>query len=366
MELRYLIFQTVKSLSLIAWYLDSPQTANFGRTLADCPDFSIACLHAGQNALRVYHEQKIKMENCKRLQRIAELDTEREREQREHDRSREAENVLATFKELGSTFNPTFNFVTVNLHLSDKLHSEDPLEIAKQHCANLDNALIIDAPMTVSLQTTPPSIDASKTYPQSNIHWKALMEEDFGNYSDMNLANLPESRLVSVLVTAILLLGLAVVILDIYLMICYTCGRLWTFCRRLFDPLQSNQFAQANRDTQLPQPAETASSYQLKQVDRTADAEHAGQVSPPDQACLPLKADQTVQSHQRAQKDSSAYLKQVSQTDQGTPSEAPDTVPAGMTIIDKSELERLKQQANYMRGQINATKQLSEAIERVR
>ena len=47
-----------RAVSLIAWYADSPPTANHGMRLANCTDRSLACLTAGQNALNELHQRQ--------------------------------------------------------------------------------------------------------------------------------------------------------------------------------------------------------------------------------------------------------------------------------------------------------------------
>lgn len=368
MKLQYIIFQIVKSLSLISWYFDSPQTANFGKKLANCNEYSLACLEAGQNALRVYHQEKADLEKCQRLERLAEIDANRAQEQLDQEQARKMEHVMSVWNQLGGTFHVTYIDNSQHLYiyggdwlteLPPNMSFEELLRALKAQCGKLSDSMRIEPPKTMSQKNPPRSIDPPGTYPLSDSRWKAFIEEHAGISPDVVWDNILSNLWFWVPTVIVFFLGFLVaagVVLRLVFRTYWGLGKLYRHC---FGPLQNNELSQTGRPTQVNQAAqphqqtEPASPAPGRESAKAHHAQQPDNFSPRDQL------------HQPTSTPSSVSPEQALRSRQPTQPEVPDTVTVSTTLVETSELELLRKQANDMRGYTNANKIVTNAIEKV-
>ncbi|KAF2446608.1 hypothetical protein P171DRAFT_512373 [Karstenula rhodostoma CBS 690.94] len=361
MELRGILFQIIRSISLVSWYLDSPHVARLGRHLANCPHNSLACLEAGQHALRTYQQNRAGWAECYRQQKLEEGRELRMRELKNDPYFNELFRNATEWKARGGTVPVVFNYfdnttiIEFNNFCPNDMSPSLLLQKLKQDCdklyglsdLQLDAAtkalLLADAQAEVSsLKGIPPvlSIDAPLLFSNHYERFVLFLArsgidiDGIRGYSTRH----PETFLLS---TAVFVIGVFCIIR--FLLWCLY--KLFRFCKPS-KVLQSNERAWSDQPNRRNKPAQ----------------DHRAQFQIPSPVRRPIQADQPLRRHQ-PETALSPRPKQAPRPSQPTHSEASDTVPASTTHIETSELEHLRKQASDTGGLTNATNLIADAVE---
>ncbi|KAL5459411.1 hypothetical protein PMIN06_002754 [Paraphaeosphaeria minitans] len=378
MELQHIIFQVFKALSLVSWYLESPQTASFGKVLANCNDFSLACLEAGQNSLRTHHQQKAHLESRDRLQRLAEIDAELAQEESRQDQAPHVEEAINSPDE-GNTSRPIINITQhVTQHIMQNkivvffnnpiflgpwhpdLASTDAFGLMQAQCAKLSDAqksIEMDASETASRKTLPGSMRDPSTYPQSTSRYKAFLE-DYEGISPGTVWDNMHRNFVFGAVLSVFFVGLIVILRKLLKLVSHIFQALRNLHRHYFAPVQTHPRSQADPTTPSDQEA------QSPQATDTASPAPDTQAAPSHPAQQPQKPHQQTQSRHPPSAPPSIAPEQALRPRQPPYDEAADAIPAGFALVKTSELDDLRKQAYDTLRLQNASISIADAIER--
>lgn len=137
MQFGHFLFQVLKTLSLITWYMDSPQTTSHGMRIANCTSFSLGCIEAGQDAVR----------NLKRCQTLVYFEIHKaEREEACENALEKEERCVTLWAEYegGYTYAPTSINIDHDNHFvqDDAVDCKALLEAAAFHAPNRQQTLL--------------------------------------------------------------------------------------------------------------------------------------------------------------------------------------------------------------------------------